>query len=72
MIMPTIEAWETALAVRDGVFLQIAVISVVAVVGVGFLFKVAAKLARVVVGLGLLALLALLAFSVWNIYAWTL
>jgi len=70
--MPTIEAWETALAVRDGVFLQIAVISVVAVVGVGFLFKVAAKLARVVVGLGLLALLALLAFSVWNIYAWTL
>jgi hypothetical protein len=67
-MMPTIEAWEASLAARDTVFLQIAVITLVAVFVVSVLFK---KLFKVAVGLGLLALLALLAFSVWNIYAWT-
>lgn len=66
---PTIEAWEASLATRDAVFLQLAIMAIIGVLAVGFLFKFAAKLARVVVGLGLVGLLALLAFSVWNIYA---
>ena len=69
--MPTIEGWEAALATRDTVFLQIAAMAVLAMLAVGGLFKIAAKLGRLIIGLAVLGLLGLLAFSVWNIYGWT-
>jgi len=67
--MPTIEAWESALATRDAVFLQLAVLSVGLVLAFG-LFRAAKKIMRLAISAGLLLMLGLLAFSVWNIWTW--